>query len=251
MLCPFGKAAFNGRCKQMVSEINGLLIRVEYCLDIIRHSASPLTNYGNDVIGSVIYLNFLKLLNLTATCEVRRIQIHDRTEGIESLSVLSFAVNVKFTTECDYSLAFAKLSNMRGEVIEIEINGTAVLMVSVRSDNHIFPMGTYPKIFDLYFKKGGLPVTISLDDMNCQRVELKYTDLQLFSHSDIKKRSTFASFFLVSTAEETVTRVSVCLDKYTFAMSQINRAAPSHGRMTLHVLQALLSGFALLKESCL
>ena len=219
-----------------------------YCLDTIRNSASPITDYGNDVIGKLIYLQFLKVLNLTAGCNVCQIQIHDHTEGIKSISLLSFVVVVQFTTECDYALAFAKLSNMRGKAIEINVNGTTVLMVSVRSDNYTFPMGIYPKIFEQNFKKGGRPVTVSLEDgMICPRVELTYTDLELFSHSDIKRRIAFASFFGGSGAKETVARVSMCLDTYTLAMSQINRAAPSNGRMTLYVLTAVLSGRALLK----
>ena len=235
----------------MVSEINGLQIRVKYYLDIIGNSTSLLTNYENHVIGNVIYLKFLKLLNFTANCEVCQIHIFDYTEGIKAMSVLSFAVVVQFTTECDYGLAFAKLSNMRGKLIKIDVNGTTVLMVSVRSDNRTYPIGIYPLIFERIFIKAGQPVTVSLDnDITCPRVELKYTDLELSSHTDIKKRVVFASFFLGSAAEENVARVSMCLDKYTFVMSQINRAVPLDGRMTLHVLPALLSGLALLKESC-
>ena len=223
---------------------------MEYCLDTIANSASPITNYGSDVIGKLIYLQFLKLLNLTAGCEICQIQIYDYTEGIKSMSVLSFVVAVQFTPECDYGLAFAKLSNMRGKLIKIDVNETTVLMVSVRSDNYTFPMGTYPKIFEQNFKKGGRPVTVSLEDgMTCPRVELTYTDQELFSHSDIKRRIAFASFFVGSGAKETVARVSICLDEYNFAMSQINRAATSDGRMTLYALTAVLSGLALFKQS--
>lgn len=247
MLCPFGTAAFYGRCKQLVSKINGLHIKVDYHLDIIWNATRYFSNYGNGAVWKETSLQLLMLLNINSICEISYILIVNYTEGSTSTPIIGFVIVLELTTECDYGMTFTKLSDMHGKVIEINVDGTAMLKLLVQADKQNYPKHGYHILFEHIFKPGEQAITVSLDDMSCPRVELNYLDLELLSYTDIKKRTAFASFFLGSTAEQTDARVVTCLDKYIFVMSQISRAAPSAGKITLQMLPAILSMFTLLK----
>ena len=214
----------------MVSKINGLIISVQYYLDVIWNPDGLITDYG-----TYISTQFLELLDLNSDCSICRKMI-EMTGGNES--ALIFVVTVKFNAKCDYGLALTQLVNIRGKEIEVHINGLAVLTLLVRSDEQPISKIIHPSFQTIYFDSSCKPDhALLFDDMICPRLELSFTELELFPETKLREKDIFASFFMSNEIQENVSRVSVCLETYFSAMS-LNRAKLSDCKITLLILHA-------------
>ncbi|MEW8546852.1 MAG: hypothetical protein AB2693_25335, partial [Candidatus Thiodiazotropha sp.] len=237
--CPIGTAPFYGRCKQLVSTINGLKISVQYYLDVIWNPDGLFTDYAY-----YIFERFLELVNLNPDCDICRKMI-DMTKGKESESELILVIALNFTTKCDYNLALRQLSNMRGKVIEVRVNGASVLTLLVRSDEQPtsdIRQGSLRTIFFPRSMRCSADYTLFFEEMICPHVELQYTELELLSQAKTREKDIFASFFKGSWPQQTVSKVHVCLETYISVMS-LNCALPTEGKMTLQILPAVLYVF--------
>ena len=218
----------------MVSRINGLVISVQYYLDVIWNPDGLFTDY-------VYYIStqFLELLDLSSGCNVCRKMI-DMTEGNKSASDLILVIAAEFSAKCDYGLALTQLVNIRGKTIEVHIDGKAALTILVRSDKQPIPFLLQGSFQTLFMDSSCFPdYTLLFEEMICPRLELNYTELELFSNTKHREKDIFASFFRNSETQENITRVSVCLETYLAAMS-LNRANLSDRKTTLPMLQAEL-----------
>ena len=234
MFCPIGTAPFYGGCKQLVLKINGLFISVQYYLDVIWNPDGLITDYVNHVSTQ-----FLELLDLNTDCIICRKMI-EMTGGNESASALIFVVTVKFNAKCDYGLALTQLVNIRGKEIEVHINGLAVLTLLVRSDEQPKSIIIHQSLQTIYFESSCTPAyALLFEEMICPRLELKSTELELFSETKLREKDIFASFFRRSGIQENVSRVYVCLETYFSAMS-LSRAKLSDCKVTLLILQTEL-----------
>ena len=246
MRCPIGTAPLYGRCKQLVSKINGLIINVQYYLDVIWSKFGDVTDYG-----SSIYTHFMKLLDLNKGCYVCQ-KILDVTEGNESASDLVLVISIEFEEKCNYSLALTKLSDVRGKVFDVYADGLSLLMLLVRSDEQPTPLISGPSLQTIFHHKPhrcNPDYALLFEDMICPWLELNYTELELIPEAKNKEKLIFASFFWSSLTQQNLPRVSVCLKKY-ITMLSLNCAVPSDGKMTLKVLPAILFVLTVNQISC-
>ena len=229
----------------MVSKINGLVISVQYYLDVIWNPDGLITDYSN-----YISTQFLELLDLNSDCTICQ-KIIETTGGNKLASALIFVVTVKFNAKCDYGLALTQLVNIRGKEIEVHINGLAVLTLLVRSEEQPISKIIHKSSQTIYFDSSCTPdYALLFEDMICPRLELNHTELELFSELKLKEKAIFASFFRNSEIQENVSRVSVCLETYFSAMS-LNRANLFDCKITLLILKAELMFIIESKLSCL
>ena len=246
MLCPIGTAPFYGRCKQLVSKIYGLVINVQYYLDVIWNPDGLFTDYAVH-----IYTQFMELVDLDPDCDVCQ-KVIDMTKADESESDLILVVTVEFTAKCDYGLALTQLASVRGKMIEVHLNGVPVLALLVRSDEQPITKINQGSSQTIYFYNSKCEPDHALlfEDMLCPRLELNYTDIELFPETKLREKDIFSSFFGRNKTQANVSRVSVCLETYFSAMS-FNRAERSDGKMTQLMLLAGLIVFSAGKISCL
>ena len=216
--------------------MNGFVVSVQFYLNIMWNQTSIFPFQNNDTMWSVIYAQFLELADINTKCEVCK-KIIDLTENTDSDLIL--VVTFKFNLECDFRLALAKVAGMQGKLIEIHINGAVVLTLLVLS-------GKQPsKLYEseglqtvLYHSHGACDPSyaLSFDDITCPRLMLKYSEIQVITHTGNKEKDIFASFFMGNMTEQNMTRVSVCLDDYVSAMS-LNRASTSdYSKMDVQVM---------------
>ena len=245
MLCPIGTAPFYGGCKQIVSNINGLSVSVQYYLDVIWNPDGLFINYI-----SYIFTQFIELVDQTVSsdCNVCRKMI-DIAERNESASELIGVVGVEINAKCDYGLALTQLVSIRGKEIDVHINGLTVLTLLVRSDEQ--PVS---KIRHGIIQKGdsvkckpNYMYALLFEDIKCPRLELHYTELELFSKTKTREKDIFASFFRSSEKQKDVSKVSVCLETYFSEMS-LNRAQLSDCKSNVLILHAELIYLTLSKN---
>ena len=204
-----------------------MVINVQYYLDVIWNPDGLFTDYA-----VYIYTKFMELVDLDSDCDVCRKMI-DITKGNESASELILVVTVEITAKCDYGLALTQLASIRGKEIEVHENGVAVLALLVRSDEQPMIKISQGSFQTIYFESSNCDPDYALlfEDMICPRLELSYTELELFPETKLREKDIFSSFFGSNKTQENVSRVSVCLETYFSAMS-FNRAEPSDGKMT-------------------
>ena len=244
MWCPIGTAPIYGKCKQLVSKINGLAVDVEFYLDIIWNKTSLTTFHEHNTIWSLIYAQFVELADLNPNCEICRKRIYLAENSDPDLILV---VTFKFSSECEYGLALAQAADMRGKVIVTHINRTLTVTLFVRSDKQA-PKWQHSHTVLSYNPNGcEANFMFSFDDITCPRIELIYAEKELFSPVKNKEKDIFASFFMASGEEQNVKRVSVCLDDYISAMSAVNCAPLYNGKFSVQTLLAELSVHAVIK----
>ena len=214
---------------------------MEFYLDIIWNQTSLFTFHRRGIIWSLIYEQFIELADLNSNCEVCHKRIH---LTVNSDPDLVLNVTFKFNSECEYGLVLAKMADMRGKVIEIHINRTVTVTLFVRSDKQ--PPKWQKSQTVLYHNDCNSHFTLSFDDIFCPRIELIYTEIELFPDEDNKK-DIFGSFFMGSEAEQNVTRVFVCLDNYISATSAVNSAPLYNGNFSVQMLLIQLFLHAVIK----
>ena len=244
MWCPIGTAPFYGRCKQLVSKINGLAVDVGFYLDILWNQTSLFTFHGQDTIWSLIFAQFIEIAGLKLNCDICQKVIY-LTESSEPDLVL--ALTFKFNLQCEYGLALAKVADMRGKVIEIHINHTVTVTLFVRSDK-ISPTWQWLNMvfYDTTPAECIPHFTLSFEEITCPKIELINTDFELFPPAKSKERDIFTTFFMGSGSEQNVTRVSVCLDNYISAMT-LNCAPLSYRKKSVQMLLIQLFVLAVIK----
>lgn len=207
-------------------------------LDIIWNQTSLFTFYENDTILSLIHEKFIEMADLNSKCDICR-KIIDVPENSGSDLRLVLVVTFEFNPDCDYGLALAKVADMRDKTIEIHFNHTAVLTLSVRSDEQPATAYYSEMLQSVPFYKDYFPCAVdfwlSLDDITCPRIQLNYAERELFSQAQNREKDMFASFFIGSGTEQNITRVSACLDTYTSAMS-LNHAPLSYSKLSVQML---------------
>ena len=240
-MCPIGTAPFHGRCKQLVSKVTGLIIGVQYYLDMIRNQTHLFTDYGQDYIWQELFTRLTELVDVNSNCRLCQKRLDSTEEN--STSDFIFIVIIKIKSGCDYGLLLTKLADMQDKAIEIVINSTTVLTILVRSgvQPSTLSMHAGPQtIFSRYSDYCTAAYLLSFDDINCPRFEIHYKELEILSPSDKKEREAFASFFIRNGTEKNVTRVFVCLDTYMSVMSQPNNAMDTVDKKTMPFLQTIL-----------
>lgn len=127
---------------------------------------------------------------------------------------------------------------MRDKVIETHVNRTVTVTLLVRSDKQ---PPKWQQLETVFYDPVVRPTTcvpyftLSFDDITCPKIELIYTDTELFPPAKNKEKDIFASFFMGSGSEQNITRVTVCLDNYISAMSR-NCALLSYRRKSIQML---------------
>ena len=203
---------------------------------------------GQDTIWSLVFAKFIELADLKSNCEICQKIIY-LTGSSEPDLVLAFTF--RFNLQCEYGLALAKVADMRGKVIQTHINHTVTVTLFVRSDKQ---PPTWQRLNIVFYDTDTSPAkcisdfTLSFEEITCPKIELIYTDIELFPPAKNKEKDIFATFFVGSGSEQNVTRVSVCLDNYISAMT-LNCAPLSYRKKSVQMLLIQLFVLAVISVS--